>query len=314
MYEIESSSSMPKVFAKILSVVEKSFSLLRLVALVAFLTGLHPHSADGAKSDSCELTTVQRGITLSVFTYRPEGCVSRGVLLVFHGQRRNADDYRDHARRFARRACLSVFAPHFDRERFKNWQYQRGGIVRRQIPQSPDEWTVSFVRDLVNWALAREGGGEKPVYLFGHSGGAQFLSRVAAYAPPPGVRRFVVANPSSHVWPSLDEPIPYGFSEFPGWFPQATLTLKRYLSRPVTIYLGSEDTGSRSLSRKAAAVRQGANRLERGENAFQAARALAREKGWDFNWKLVIATGVGHSARRMLRAPEALGAFGLDDQ
>lgn len=289
-------------------------AFFRLVVLVAFLTGLFPLLADGAKTGSGELTTVQRGISLSVFTYRSEGCVPRGVLLVFHGINRNADDYRDHARRFARRTCLSVYAPRFDRERFKGWQYQRGGIVRRQIPESPDDWTVSLVQGLVNWALEREGGAGKPVYLFGHSAGAQFLSRVAAYAPPPGVRRFVVANPSSHVWPSLEEPIPYGFGEFPSWFPKPVLSLKRYLSLPVTIYLGSEDTGSRRLSRKAAAVRQGVNRFDRGENAFQAAQALAREKGWAFNWKLVIAIGVGHSARRMLRAFEAEDAFGMNRQ
>ena len=185
--------------------------------------------------------------------------------------------------------------------------------MREHIPQSPDEWTVSLVEDLVKWALEREGA-KKHVYLFGHSAGGQFLSRVAAYAPPPGVRRFVVANPSSHVWPSLDEPIPYGFEGFPGWFPPPTQTLKQYLSLPVTIYLGSKDTRKRSLSRRAGAVRQGKNRLERGMNAFKAARALALEKGWEFNWKLVFAYGVGHSARRMLRAFEARDAFGLDDR
>ena len=283
------------------------YVFLILSALLILICGPSGSSGQG------HLKAVLRGVTLSVFTYRPNGCASRGVLLVFHGQNRNADDYRDHARRFARRTCLSVYAPRFDRERFRNWQYQRGGIVRRQIPESPDDWTVSHVQDLVNWAREREGSDKKPIYLFGHSAGAQFLSRVAAYAPPPGVRRFVVANPSSHVWPSFDEPIPYGFGEFPSWFPKPDLSLKRYLGLPLTIYLGSDDTGSRSLSRKSAAVRQGSNRLERGENAFQAAQALAREKGWEFNWKLVIALDVGHSARRMLRAAEAKDAFGLRD-
>lgn len=285
----------------------KRYMLLILSAFLVLL--FSPRGSSG----QAYLTADLRGVTLSVFTYRPGGCVSRGVLLVFHGIKRNADDYRDHARRFARRTCLSVYAPRFDRERFRNWQYQRGGIVRRQIPESPDDWTVSLVQGLVNWALEREGGPGKPVYLFGHSAGAQFLSRVAAYAPPPGVRRFVVANPSSHVWPSLEETIPYGFGGFPSWFPNPVLSLKRYLSLPVTIYLGSEDTGSRYLSSKAAAVRQGVNRFERGENAFQAAQALAREKGWDFNWKFVIALDVGHSARRMLSAPEAEDAFGMQD-
>ncbi len=286
-----------------------TFSPLSVVAFAFFLAGLLPFPAGGSETGSGELTTEQRGITLSVFTYRPGGCVPRGVLLVFHGNSRNADDYRDHARPFADRSCLSVYAPRFDRERFRSWRYHRGGVIRRNVVQPPDEWTVSIIQDLAQWALAREGGTDQALYLFGHSAGGQFLSRVAAYAPPTGARRFVVANPSSHVWPEQGELIPYGF----GWFPQAAHALKRYLNLPLTIYLGSDDTGSRLLSRKAPAVRQGANRLERGRNAFNAGRALARQEGWKFNWKMVIASGVGHSARRMFRAPEAKAAFGLND-
>ena len=259
-----------------------------------------------------ELTVALRGIQLAVFTHRPEGCKPQGLLFIFHGLNRNAVDYRNWARPFASRVCMMVFAPRFDRERFRTWQYQWGGIAHHQIPQSPDDWTVSLVADLVKWALAREGGEAMPVFLFGHSAGAQFLSRVAAYAPPKGIRRFVIANPSSHVWPSLDEAIPYGFGGFPGWFPKkATPSLKRYLSLPVTIYIGSEDVGSRFLSRKAAAVRQGVNRFVRGENVFYAARALARKNGWDFNWKFVVALKVGHSTSRMLGAFEVWDAFGL---
>ena len=289
-------------------IVARALSPLCVVAFAFFLAGLLPLSADGAEPGSGELATEQRGITLSVFTYRPGGCEPRGVLLVFHGNSRNADDYRDYARPFADRACLSVYAPRFDRERFRSWRYHRGGVIRRDVIQWRYRWTVSIIQDLVQWAQEREGAPDKPVYLFGHSAGGQFLSRVAAYAPPAGVRRFVVANPSSHVWPSLDERIPYGF----GWFPEAAAALKTYLNQPVTIYLGSRDTGSRLLSQKQGAVRQGANRLERGRNTFNAARALAREKGWDFNWQMVIAPGVGHNARRLFRAPEADSAFGLE--
>ena len=162
----------------------------------------------------------------------------------------------------------------------------------------------------MQWALAQEGGDDKAVYLFGHSAGGQFLSRVAAYAPPRRVRRFVVMNPSTHVWPSINEIIPFGF----GWFPKPIVSLRRYLSLPVAIYVGSEDTGSKNLYRNAAADRQGVNRLERGRNTFNAGRALAREEGWDFNWKLVIADGVGHSFGRMLRAREADSAFGLQNR
>ncbi len=287
--------------------IARALPVASLFAAVIIVTSLLPLPINAAEPGSGELTTEQRGFTLSVFTYRPAGCKPRGVLLVFHGNSRNADDYRDYSRLFADKSCLMVYAPLFDRERFRSWRYHRGGVIRRGVIQWRYKWTVSIVQDLAKWALAREGGSDQPLYLFGHSAGGQFVSRVAAYAPFSGVRRYVVANPSTHVWPSLDERMPYGF----GWFPDAADALKSYLSQPVTIYLGSRDTGSRLLTRTQAAVRQGENRLDRGRKTFDAARALARDKRWDFNWKMVIADGVRHSARGMFRAPEVNGAFGL---
>ena len=56
-------------------------------------------------------------------------------------------------------------------------------------------------------------------------------------------------------------------------------------------------------------MRQGANRYERGTQIFQAARELAKNKGWDFNWRLVEAPGVGHSARRMYANPQVDAAI-----
>ena len=128
-------------------------ALSRLMAFAVFLAGALPFSADGAELGSGELTTEQRGITLSVFTYGPRGCLPRGVLLVFHGNSRNADDYRDYARPFADKFCLSVYAPRFDRERFRLWRYHHGGVIRRNVVQPPDEWTVSIIQDLARWAL-----------------------------------------------------------------------------------------------------------------------------------------------------------------
>ena len=51
--------------------------------MAVFFTGLHSPFADAAEPGSGELTTVQRGITLSVFTYLPEGCEPQGLLFVF---------------------------------------------------------------------------------------------------------------------------------------------------------------------------------------------------------------------------------------
>jgi hypothetical protein len=44
-------------------------------------------------------------------------------------------------------------------------------------------------------------------------------------------------------------------------------------------------------------------------NVFNAAKMLAQQRGWRFNWRLVELPGVGHSARKMFSAPQALEAL-----
>jgi hypothetical protein len=246
---------------------------------------------------------------MRVHTYRPSNCTEPALLFVFHGNSRSAASYLDYARPLADRACLLVFAPLFDEERFPNSAYHRGGIVDDDGVLPREDWTVDIVADLVSWARRREGRPDAPYYLFGHSAGGQFLSRVAAFAPPPDAERIVIANASTHVLASLDEPAPYGLGDVFG--PAATGQLRTYLALPVTIYLGTEDTEDEDLTDTVEARRQGADRLERGRAAFALARETALRNGWTFGWRLVEASGVGHSARDMLGSERADDAFGL---
>jgi len=255
-----------------------------------------------------QVTAVGGDTPLTVFTYSPPNCDRPALLFVFHGTNRNAREYRDKAKPLADRLCLVVFAPLFDHQHFPRWRYHRGGIIHkgRSLPRS--EWTIALVEDLVQWARKRVGRPTAPYYLFGHSAGAQFLSRVAALAPPLDAARIVIANSSSYVAPSVDESAPYGFG---GLFAEAEAQklVKHYLGLPITIYLGEADTGRRHLHNHPAARRQGKNRFDRGRNVYRAAMALAGQKGWTCNWRLVTVPRVGHSSRKMLAAPEALQAF-----
>ena len=255
-------------------------------------------------------TVVVRGVEMTIYTYRPTGCVEPALLFVFHGNSRTASNYLEYARPLADRACFLVFAPLFDEERFPSWSYHRGGIVNDDGVAPREEWTVNMVAELVSWARIREGRPDAPYYLFGHSAGGQFLSRVAAFAPPSDATRIVIANPSSYVMPSLDEPAPYGFGRV---FDRASgeAMIRRYLQLPVTIYLGAEDTGDEDLLENEAALRQGENRFVRGEKAFEAAKSAAKTMGVDFAWKLVVVPGVGHSTESMLGSDLAVEALGL---
>ena len=245
-----------------------------------------------------------------VYTYRPEGCAEPKLLILFAGYDRDADKYRDRAIPLANRACLLLFAPLLDRERFPNWRYQRAGVYRGDRVQPESRWTQPVLRDLIAWARRWAGRSDIPTILFGHSAGAQFLSRTAAYFPPEDAYRIVIANPSVYVMPSLEEAAPYGFD---GIFErdQRAERLRAYLRQRITIFLGQEDTRSRLLVDDEEARRQGSTRYERGKKVFATGLAAAKKMGWPFNWRLIEAPGVGHSSRDLLNSPQAFDALGL---
>ena len=254
------------------------------------------------------VTEIQRE-PFQVFTYRPSGCAEPSLLFVFHGNARTAESYRNSTRAFADRACFVVYAPVFDAERFPTWSYHRGGLVKDGRVLPPSEWTVDLVPDLVEWARLREGG-DRPVFIFGHSAGGQFLSRVMAFAPPAGVERVVIANPSTYVLPVESEAAPYGFGGLPPDL-DARRMMQAYLEAPITIYLGEDDVGEKDLTMTPEAVRQGENRFERGHKVFRLAAKVAASNGWRFGWTLVEAEDVGHTARGMLEAEELFEALGF---
>jgi pimeloyl-ACP methyl ester carboxylesterase len=254
-----------------------------------------------------EQTATIDGVPLRLLTYRPDGCAIAGILLVFHGLGRNVVGYRDYAIPVARRLCLLVVAPLFDEQRFPPWRYQRGGIVDHGKLQPARDWTINVVPALVASVRAQENRADLPYDLIGHSAGGQFLSRVAAFLPL-SATRIVIANPSTWVLPSPETPAPYGFG---GVYPQsqAEEALRRYLAAPITVLLGGEDTGSKDLADSEEAKAQGATRLARGQNAFNAARDAAQKHGWPFNWRLALVPGVGHTARGMLGSEQAFDAL-----
>ncbi|MGO4386940.1 alpha/beta hydrolase [Microvirga sp. 2YAF29] len=286
--------------------------LAYIALLVALAIGLSAAVGYARDRDTDKVVANLRGYPITVYTYHPTGCSDPALLFVFHGLGRNASSYRNSARKLADKECMVVFAPLFDKERFPSWRYQRGGIVYDQKLLPREQWTTSLVVDLIAWARQTENMPNAPYYLFGHSAGAQFLSRVAAFQPLPDASRIVIANPSTYVLPSTKEPVPYGLG---GMYDpvEGERRLKAYLELPLTIYLGEDDTGDEDLAQTSTAMRQGENRLERGELTFDSARSLAKAKGWDFRWRLVTAPGVGHTARGMLGSDNLMEVFDLKE-
>lgn len=278
--------------------------VLAMLAL-GFVLQAAPSRADLIAYGAAQQNVQLRDTVFTIYTYRPQ-CQNPSLLVVVHGLGRNADGYRTYAQPIADQACMLVVAPLFDEERFPGWRFQRGGIERKGRIQDQSRWTGHYIFALIDWARRME---RRPltVSIIGHSAGGQFLSRFAAFMPS-DAKRIVIANPSTHVFPTLDTDAPFGMR---GVYPRGRdeSALRRYLATPVTIFLGIEDTGDENRNDSDEAKAQGVTRHERGRNAFTAGRRIAQKYGWAFNWRLVELPGVGHSARKMLGSKQALEAL-----
>ncbi|WP_431822273.1 hypothetical protein [Burkholderia sp. F1] len=281
-----------------------------LAAGIALAAGpaAHAQAADAAAlpPGAAAATANVAGVALPVFTYRPAHCAPATLLVVFHGVQRDGAAYRDHAMPLAERLCAIVVAPQFDATRFPRDAYQYGGASAVHGLSRDPRQPRALVAPLIDWARRASGIAAPRVVLLGHSAGAQFLDRVAAYGAP-GVARIVIANPSTWVMPSVTDAAPFGFGGLGAAHAgdAADAALRAYLAQPVTVLLGTHDTGGKHLVHGSEADGQGANRYARGLNAFRAARAVAGQRGWTFNWRLVEAPGIGHDAARLLASPAA---------
>lgn len=276
----------------------KMLSTLLAVMLFAGTAQAQIASGDG------EQTATISGKPFKVATYRPAACSPELLLVVFHGIGRDAGPYRDHAQPLADRLCAFIVAPEFDKERFPRDLYQFGGIAPAGQYVPPGARPVDLVAPLVAWARQAAGKAALPYVLVGHSAGAQFVGRVAAFTPTDAVR-IVIANPSTWVMPNTVDDVPNGF----GGVPDADQALRAYLALPILVLLGQDDTGSRYLDVSPKAMAQGPYRLARGRNAFNAAKAMAGSHGWTFGWRLVEVPGVGHNAANMFKAEPTIAAL-----
>jgi len=238
------------------------------------------------------------GEHFEVSVFRPPSCHIRAILIVLAGKNRNSATYRDDAIPLARHECGLVFAPDFPLARFPVQQYQRGGYPpsRQTVP------AASYMKPLEQWTRSISDEQRVPIILVGHSAGAQYLERVAAYAPGEESMT-VIMNPSTYVEPDTETAVPYGFRN---WAEPAGLPdLRRYLAKNIAVILGAEDTDPPFLTDHIpAAVAQGRNRLERGQWAYAQAREEAEKLNVPLGWTITLIPAIGHDAARMLASAE----------
>ena len=249
-------------------------------------------------------------VAIRNFIYKPSGFRNGPIIMVFHGVLRNAEEYRDDAIEMGDRFGGLIVAPLFDEVTFPKRKYQFGGIVDNGSVTPRDQWTGEYVNRISKVIREREGLQNSPLYLIGHSGGGQFLARLAVFVET-DAKRIIASNAGTYTFPNVTPQFPYGLGGLPDEL-RTDQQLKMFLAQPLTLYLGSKDIErDEYLDVSAEADAQGQFRFERGQNLYAAGKKLAEERNWPFGWKLVIAPEVEHDHTKMFNHPKCADAFEL---
>ena len=239
---------------------------------------------------------------IRVWYYSPRAVSSDlPIVFVFHGNTRNADDYRDAWVSHADEHLLLVIAPEFDEGFFPGSAGYAQGNVFDDSNNAVDEelWTFSYVEPLFDHVKDLVASSAEDYLVFGHSAGSQFVHRFLLYKPDNRVARAVAANAGWYTMPDLTQSFPYGLRSSG----LAEEHLDSFLSQPLVVLLGERDTRTDdpSLRQTRQARAQGPHRYARGQHFFAAAEAAASARGVDLAWQLETVPNVGHSHSRMAR-------------
>jgi poly(3-hydroxybutyrate) depolymerase len=237
------------------------------------------------------------GPAIPVYAFVPEGLdpATAPILIVMHGQGRDADRYVAQWSGPAASCGFITIVPEFSRSQFPtSREYNFGNITARDGNglRPRNEWTFSAIEPLFDHVLARIGGRQTGYTIYGHSAGSQFVHRFALTQRDTRAARFLAANAGWYSLPTFAQDYPFGLKG-------TDLTeadAERALGLDMVLLLGDRDIDPNedSLNRSEGAMQQGEHRFARGHNFHAFGKALAQERGWRFGWSVREVPGVAH--------------------
>lgn len=291
----------------------KRYLLICTAAWLA-LGGAGARAELAAGSGTYEFDNPATGRPVQISYFKPEHfSADTPVLVVLHGLKRNADEYRDGWIEQARARGLMVLVPHFDRESYRGANgYNLGNVfhaetheeaIGRALPKqanTPEKWSFA-VPDAVFADFARREGTRQAGYtLYGHGAGAQFAQRFTLFMARSKACRVMAANPGWYTYPDRDVQWPYGLGGVPNY---TEAQLDAFLRAPFVLMLGDDDVQTGGVMRKSdGAAAQGPDRRTRGERFYAHAQQLAAARGQKLGWRLQHVADAGHKNTEMAAA------------
>jgi len=217
------------------------------------------------------------------------------ILMVFHGDSRDASYYRDLWVAYAEKYKVLLFAPEFSEKDFPGGNfYIMGNVYKDTNKPKPEDlnpesqWTFSYIAPLFEEIQKRTKSTQTTYDINGHSGGGQFAHRLALMKPSEKINRIISSNGGWFTAPDTAALFPYGLKEAPiptenyASFLGAHLTVQ--VGSPCTVCNASGSDQSSGFRHNTSADAQGLNRIDRALYFYNNGKALAKQLGLPFNW------------------------------
>jgi dienelactone hydrolase len=214
------------------------------------------------------------------------GGANARILASVHGISRNAAEQARSFAPFCDEAGVVMVVPKFVPEHHRDYQRlgRQGSGARADRALERCLWEVASLT----------GAEASQVYLFGYSGGAQFVHRYLM-AHPHRVARAVIAAAGWYTFPDNQRRYPYGTRPVRS-LPNVRFNPEEFLHIPVDVLVGELDTTSPNLrSNERLDEQQGRTRLERARNWVAAMQEAARTYGIDSKVSFTAVPHVDHS-------------------
>lgn len=140
----------------------------------------------------------------------------------------------------------------------------------------------------------RHGVDASRLFLFGYSGGAQFVHRFAM-CHPQRTAALAIGAAGWYTWPDTQQDWPLGLADAQARL-GAPIDLDRFLRLPMALWVGERDTAADEYLREEPllAAMQGVNRLERARSWANAVHGASRTRGISNDLMVTVLPRVGH--------------------
>ena len=222
------------------------------------------------------------------------------IVFLFHGDDRNARQYRDALINKSETYHFILIAPEFSEDYYPTGdQYNLGNVFVDGDNPSPSTlnqesvWTFSIIEPLFDYVKQAMDNTSPNYHIIGHSAGGQFAHRFVMFKPNARFDTVIASASGWYTVPDISVDFPYGFNKSPLSNPSFT----QLYGKKLHIQIGSADNDPNSpgLRHNAQADAQGLNRLTRAYYFFNFANDHALENNYNFQWQITTVQGLNHN-------------------